>query len=48
MCETGRENTPLKLENVKSKTGANLNDFTHVYAKTLSQTDEPKNIAIKK
>lgn len=46
--DTGRENTRLKLEDVKSKTGANLNGVTHVYAKTLGQTNEPKNIIIKK
>ena len=44
----GHSTTRLKLEDVKNKTGANLDGVTHVYAKTLGQTGEPKNIVIKK
>lgn len=46
--DIGQSTTRLKLEDVKNKTGANLNGVTYVYAITLGQTDEPKNIVIKK
>ena len=44
----GQENTRLKIEDVKNKTGAKLNGVTHAYGKTVGQTNEPNNLIIKK